>query len=76
MVIARWLYMIAMKDKQGKIIQKGDNNMVTIWQVYFHATGAEYCRTFDTEAEATKFYNSMAIIDKRVKLQKRTYEAR
>ena len=68
--------MIVMKGKQGKIIQKGDNKMVTIWQVYFHTTGAEYCRTFDTEAEATKFYNSMAIIDKRAKLQKRTYEAR
>lgn len=67
--------MIGMKDKQNKIIQEGENKMITFWQVYFHTTGAEYCRTFDTEEEAQKFYNSMAIIDKRAKLQKRTYKA-
>ena len=48
--------------------------MITFWQVYFHTTGAAYCRTFKTEEEATKFYNSMKIIDKRAEIQKRSYE--
>ena len=48
--------------------------MITFWQVYFHTTGAVYCRTFNSEEEATKFYDSMKVIDKRAKIQKQSYQ--